>query len=58
MLARLILKIFISLGASVFAYSLWIVGMRDADNVKLLGCGLSLILALSVTLSLFFEFKR
>ena len=58
MLARLILKILISLGASVFAYSLWIVGIRDADNVKLLGCGLSLILALSVTLSLFFEFKR
>ena len=58
MLARVILKILIFIGASVFAYSLWIVGMRDADNVKILGCGLCLILALSVVLSLFFEFKR
>ena len=58
MRSRVILKILIFLGASVFAYSLWIVGMRDADIVKLLGCVLSLILALSVILSLFFEFKR
>ena len=58
MRSRVILKILIFLAASVFAYSLLIVGMRDADNVKLLGCGLSLILALSVILSLFFEFNH
>jgi hypothetical protein len=55
---RVLFKVLILLSASVFAYSLWVVGIRDSDNIKLLGGSISLVLALSVSLSLFFDFKR
>jgi hypothetical protein len=57
-LPRLILKVLIFLGASIFGCSLWVVGMRNAENMKLLGGGVSMVLALSAFLSVFFEFKR
>jgi hypothetical protein len=57
-LARIIVKVLIFLGASVFSYSLWVVGIRDGENMKLLGSGLSLLLALSVILAIFYDFNR
>ena len=56
--ARLPVKLIILLSAFVFAYSLFVVGMRESDNMKLLGCGISLILAASVCLSLLFDLKK
>lgn len=58
MIARMLIKLLLLLVASVFAYSLFVVGMRESDNMKLLGCGLSVILALSAILSIFFSFKK
>ena len=56
--ARLPVKLVILLSALVFAYSLFVVGMRESDNIKLLGCGISLILAVSAFLSLLFDLKK
>ena len=56
--ARLPVKLVILLSALVFAYSLFVVGMRESDNMKLLGCVISLILAASASLSLLFDLKK
>ena len=56
--ARLPVKLIILISALVFAYSLFVVGMRESDNMKLLDGGISLILAASVCLSLLFDFKK
>ena len=58
MLYRLLVKILLLLAASVFAYSLWVVGMREEDNMKLLGGGFSVVLVLSVSFSLYYDYKR
>ena len=58
MLYRVLVKILLLLTASVFAYSLLVVGMREGDNMKLLGGGFSVVLALSVSFSFYFDCKR
>ena len=58
MVVRNLIRLGLFFAASIFAYSLFVVGMREEDYMKLLGGVMSLILVISVMISLYLDFKR